>query len=596
MLQNLALTIENLKNAYKNGLSPEEVINEIFNRIKIINDPNIFINLSNLDSLHAEAKILGSFNPNMPLWGIPFAVKDNIDVNKIVTTAGCHEFSYIPKDDAFTVNLLKKSGALMIGKTNLDQFATGLVGVRSPYGAPLNAVDQLIVPGGSSSGSAVSVGHGIVSFSLGTDTAGSGRVPAALNNIVGLKPSLGSLSSSGVVPACRTIDTVSVFAMTVEDAYNVFTILNEYDEKDSYSKSFKKLPLSLPQHPIKIGIPDKSSIRFFNDNFQSESFDRNINKLKLNDFEITPINFEPFYEIAQLLYEGSWVAERYTVIEDLLKKNSKAIHNVTRQIIKKAENFSAADTFEDYYKLSELKRKVKPILSSVDMLCVPSIPTFYSVNDLINDPFTPNSNLGTYTNFVNLLDMCGITVPTDPRIDGRPGSITFLAMSGEDNLVASTAILFEKNCKRYLGGTKFELENPNDLKEYHNSSIDIAVCGAHMEGLTLNWQLRDLGAHFVKKSKTSSHYKLFALTNLNPIRPGLLRSFSQDGNTINLEIWRIPKKNFGKFIEYVQAPLSIGSVELEDGKWIKGFLCENSGTINAKNISNIGDWREYIKE
>jgi allophanate hydrolase len=596
MLQNLALTIENLKNAYKNGLSPEEVINEIFNRIKIINDPNIFIYLSNLDSLHAEAKNLGSFNPNMPLWGIPFAVKDNIDVNKIVTTAGCHEFSYIPKDDAFTVNLLKKSGALMIGKTNLDQFATGLVGVRSPYGAPLNAVDQLIVPGGSSSGSAVSVGHGIVSFSLGTDTAGSGRVPAALNNIVGLKPSLGSLSSSGVVPACRTIDTVSVFAMTVEDAYNVFTILNEYDEKDSYSKSFKKLPLSLPQHPIKIGIPDKSSIRFFNDNFQSESFDRNINKLKLNDFEITPINFEPFYEIAQLLYEGSWVAERYTVIEDLLKKNSKAIHNVTRQIIKKAENFSAADTFEDYYKLSELKRKVKPILSSVDMLCVPSIPTFYSVNDLINDPFTPNSNLGTYTNFVNLLDMCGITVPTDPRIDGRPGSITFLAMSGEDNLVASTAILFEKNCKRYLGGTKFELENPNDLKEYHNSSIDIAVCGAHMEGLTLNWQLRDLGAHFVKKSKTSSHYKLFALTNLNPIRPGLLRSFSQDGNTINLEIWRIPKKNFGKFIEYVQAPLSIGSVELEDGKWIKGFLCENSGTINAKNISNIGDWREYIKE
>ena len=596
MLQNLALTIENLKNAYKNGLSPEEVINEIFNRIKIINDPNIFINLSNLDSLHAEAKNLGSFNPNMPLWGIPFAVKDNIDVNKIVTTAGCHEFSYIPKDDAFTVNLLKKSGALMIGKTNLDQFATGLVGVRSPYGAPLNAVDQLIVPGGSSSGSAVSVGHGIVSFSLGTDTAGSGRVPAALNNIVGLKPSLGSLSSSGVVPACRTIDTVSVFAMTVEDAYNVFTILNEYDEKDSYSKSFKKLPLSLPQHPIKIGIPDKSSIRFFNDNFQSESFDRNINKLKLNDFEITPINFEPFYEIAQLLYEGSWVAERYTVIEDLLKKNSKAIYNVTRQIIKKAENFSAADTFEDYYKLSELKRKVKPILSSVDMLCVPSIPTFYSVNDLINDPFTPNSNLGTYTNFVNLLDMCGITVPTDPRIDGRPGSITFLAMSGEDNLVASTAILFEKNCKRYLGGTKFELENPNDLKEYHNSSIDIAVCGAHMEGLTLNWQLRDLGAHFVKKSKTSSHYKLFALTNLNPIRPGLLRSFSQDGNTINLEIWRIPKKNFGKFIEYVQAPLSIGSVELEDGKWIKGFLCENSGTINAKNISNIGDWREYTKE
>ena len=596
MLQNLAFTIGNLKNAYKNGLSPEEVINEIFNRIKIINDPNIFIDLLSLDNLHAEAEKLGSFNSNLPLWGIPFAVKDNIDVNKIMTTAGCPEFSYIAKDDAFTVNLLKKAGALMIGKTNLDQFATGLVGVRSPYGVPLNAVDPLIVPGGSSSGSAVSVGHGIVSFSLGTDTAGSGRVPAALNNIVGLKPSLGSLSSSGVVPACRTIDTVSVFAMIVEDAYNVYSILNEYDEEDSYSKSFKKIPLSSPQLPIKIGIPDNSSIKFFNDTFQSESFESSLNKLKSHDFEILPINFEPFYEIAQLLYEGSWVAERYTVIKDLLKKNPNAIHSVTRQIIQKAENFSAADTFEDYYKLSELKRKVKPILTSVQMLCVPSIPTFYSVNELIDDPITPNSNLGTYTNFVNLLDMCGITVPTDPRKDGRPGSITLLGMSGDDNIVASAAILFEKNCNRFLGGTKFELENPNDLKEHHNSYLDIAVCGAHMEGLSLNWQLKDLGAHFVQKSKTSSYYNLFALTNLNPIRPGLLRSVNQADNSINLEIWSIPKKNFGKFIEYVQPPLSIGSVELEDGKWIKGFLCEKSGTVSAKNISKIGDWREYIKE
>ena len=300
-----------------------KVVDEIFNRIKIINDPNIFINLIALDSLHADAKKLGNYNPNLPLWGIPFAVKDNIDVKKMMTTAGCPEFSYIAKDDAFTVRLLKKAGALMIGKTNLDQFATGLVGVRSPYGAPLNAVDPLIVPGGSSSGSAVSVGHGIVSFSLGTDTAGSGRVPAALNNIVGLKPSLGSLSASGVVPACRTIDTVSVFAMTVEDAFNVFTILNDYDEKDSYSKPFKKLPLLLPQSSIKIGIPDKSSVRFFDDSFQSQSFERNIDKLKFLGFEILPINFEPFYEIAHLLYEGSWVAERYTVIKDLLKEKPK---------------------------------------------------------------------------------------------------------------------------------------------------------------------------------------------------------------------------------------------------------------------------------
>lgn len=593
MLSDLPFTIKALQNAYASGVRPVAVIDEIFKRLDAVADPGIFIHLCDQADLRAEADALGDYDPDTPLWGIPFAVKDNIDVAGVETTAGCPAYAYTPEADAFVVFNLRAAGALMIGKTNLDQFATGLVGVRTPYGAPLNAVDPEIVPGGSSGGSGVIVGHGIVTFSLGTDTAGSGRVPAALNNIVGLKPTLGALSATGVVPACRTLDTVSIFALTVDDAYAVFGVTRGFDPEDSFSKKLVHLPLTAPPAPMRVGVPDAASIEFLGDGVQAATFARDIALLEASGVEITPVDFEPLFAIARMLYQGAWVAERYTVIEDLLTKNPDAVHAVTRQIISAAKNITAADAFRGMYRLSDLKRAAEAMLDAVDMLCVPTIPTFYTVADLEADPITPNSNLGAYTNFVNLLDMCGIAVPTAPRGDGRPGSVTLLSEAGDDATIASLARIFEADCPRTLGATRHPVETPAALPSVSSTLIELAVCGAHMIDLPLNWQLKDLGARFVRKACTTASYNFYALAGGPPARPGLVRA-ETGGAAIAIEIWSLPKAALGTFIEGVPAPLGIGSVELSDGAWVKGFICETSGTAGATDISHLGDWRKFI--
>ena len=596
MLSTLPFTINALREAYAAGTSPADVIDEIFARLDGVGDPGIFIHLRDRDDLVAEAQALGDYDPAMPLWGIPYAAKDNIDVAGIETTAGCPAFAYTPDTDAFVIAQLRAAGALMIGKTNLDQFATGLVGVRTPYGAPLNAVDPEIVPGGSSGGSGVIVGHGIVSFSLGTDTAGSGRVPAALNNIVGLKPTLGALSASGVVPACRTLDTVSIFALTVDDAYAAFAVACRYDAADAYSKRLAHDELTEPSGPLRVGIPDASSIEFFGDTVQQAAFERDVAALKARGAVIEPINFEPLYAIARMLYEGAWVAERYTVIADLLANSPDDVYPVTRQIITHAESMSAADAFTGIYRLAELKRAAEPMLDGLDLLCVPTVPTFYSVADLEVDPVTPNSNNGTYTNFVNLLDMCGIAVPTAPRSDGRPGSVTLLAGAGQDALVAAVARGFELDCPRSMGATPHAVPNPVPLPISQADTIGIAVCGAHMSGLPLNGQLTDLGARFLRKSRTTPDYKFYALAGGPPVRPGLVKSRAADAGSIALEIWALPKTAFGAFMAGIPAPLGIGTIDLSDGTAVKGFLCEPSGLDGAADITELGDWRSYLAQ
>jgi allophanate hydrolase len=588
--------LQALRTAFADGARPEAVIDEVFARLKTVNDPGIFIHLRDQEDLRTEATSLGAFDPDLPLWGIPFAVKDNIDAAGIPTTAGCPAYAYTPENDAFVVANLRAAGALLIGKTNLDQFATGLVGVRTPFGAPLNAVDPDIVPGGSSGGSGVIVGHGIVSFSLGTDTAGSGRVPAALNNIVGLKPTLGALSATGVVPACRTLDTVSIFALTVDDAYEAFAAARGFDAKDAYSKPFAHEPLTMPASPPRIGIPDAASIEFLGDKVQASAFARDVARLQADGAEIVPVDFEPLFAIAQMLYQGAWVAERHTVIEELLAKTPDAVHPVTRQIIQAAEGMSASDTFRGIYRLAELKRAAEPMLDAVDLLCVPSIPTFYSVKDLEADPIAPNSNLGTYTNFVNLLDMCGVAVPTARRDDGRPGSVTILASAGKDAAAAALARTLERDCPRMMGATNHPVPSPKPLQVAPSDHIDLAVCGAHMTGLPLNWQLTDLGGKFVCKAKTAQAYRLYALPGGPPERPGLVRREGSDAASIALEVWSLPKTALGTFIEGIPAPLGIGSIELSDGSWVKGFLCEASGTAGATDISHLGDWRAYTRQ
>jgi allophanate hydrolase len=594
MLTNLPFTLAALREAYAAGTSPMAVIDEIFARLDAVNDPGVFIYLCDSESLRTEARALGSYDPDMPLWGIPFATKDNIDVEGIPTTAGCPAYAYTPDVDAFVVANLRAAGALMIGKTNLDQFATGLVGVRTPYGAPLNAVDPLIVPGGSSGGSGVIVGHGIVTFALGTDTAGSGRVPAALNNIVGLKPTLGALSTSGVVPACRTLDTVSILALTVNDAYEVFGVARGFDAADAYSKPLVHEDLTAPLMPLQIGVPDLASIEFFGDEVQQAAFDRDVAVLAAQGASIEYIDFAPLYAIAGMLYEGAWVAERYTVIDDLLASNPDAIHPVTRKIIMHAESMSAADAFKGFYHLADLKRAAEPLLAALDMLCVPTIPTFYSVADLEVDPVTPNSNNGIYTNFVNLLDMCGIAVPTAARSDGRPGSVTLLAGAGKDATVAAIALSFETGCTRNMGATSHPLPVPETLMDAPSDQIELAVCGAHMFGLALNWQLTDFGGNFLRKAQTSADYQLFALSGGPPLRPGLLRVDGPQAGSIALEIWSLPHTAFGEFIAGIPAPLAIGTITLSDGSSVKGFICEAAGVKGATDITALGDWRAFL--
>ncbi len=579
MTKNMPLTLTALRDAFESGATPSDIVREVYRRIEAVGDPAIFIHLRPMNDVLAEAEALPAFSEDKPLLGAPFVVKDNIDVAGIPTTAACPAYAYTPDRDAFVVAKLRAAGALVIGKTNLDQFATGLVGVRSPYGVPKNAIDPNIVPGGSSSGSGVAVGHGLVSFSLGTDTAGSGRVPAALNNIVGLKPSLGALSATGVVPACRTLDTISIFAANVTDAFAAFQVACVEDTEDAYSKPFSAGHLSSCPPAFTLGVPDAASRIFFGDDVQAASFEASLAHLAALGAHIVELDFSAFYAVAEMLYEGAWVAERYTVVEDLMRNTPQAMHPTTAKIIGTAERLSAADAFRGIYRLKELERAAREAMAGVDMLCVPTIPTFYSVADLEADPVTPNSNLGTYTNFVNLLDMCGIAVPSGPRGDGRPGSVTLLAPSGKDAQIASVAAAFTEEPLA---------DAPVQPSE---DEFAIAVCGAHMSGMALNYELTSRGGRLLEATRTAPRYRLYALAGGPPQRPGLLRT--KKGAKIELEVWALPKSTVGEFLESIPAPLCIGTVELENGAKRHGFLVETTGVQGANDITRVGSWRKY---
>jgi len=566
MSAGIPLTLSSLAAAYTAGTSPQEIIEQVYARIDEVADPGIFLCLFPKEQLLEQAAALGAYDPSRPLWGVPFVIKDNIDVAGHPTTAACPDFAYVPKDSAFVVEQLLEAGALLIGKTNLDQFATGLVGIRTPYGAPKNAIDPEIVPGGSSGGSGVAVAHGIASFSLGTDTAGSGRVPAALNNIVGLKPTLGAISATGLVPACRTLDTISVFALTVADAYKAYSAAAVYDQVDSYARDIAAPQMVAPPRAPKIGVPSKASIRFEGDDAQAKSFADTVAALKSGGAQITEIDFTPLYEIAQMLYFGAWVAERYVATQSLMDGNPEALFPVTRKIIGSAVGKTAAGTFEDFYKLKDLIAAAKPAIDACDALCVPSIPTFATVAALEADPMGPNNMLGTYTNFVNLMDMCGIAVPTPPRPDGRPGSVTILAEAGADAKVAALASQIEAWGARSLGATSWPFVPTPLPDEPAADAIRIAVCGAHMSGLPLNHTLTERGAAFVRADKSAPDYTFHALPGGGIARPGMVRVAPGKGAAIALELWDMPARAFGSFMKTIPAPLGIGTLALADGR------------------------------
>ncbi|MAS45651.1 MAG: allophanate hydrolase [Rhodobacteraceae bacterium] len=596
MLQDLPFDIASLHAAYASGTDPRDVAAESFRRIEAAGDPAIFLHLVDRAAAAAAAAALPPFDPvAYPLWGVPFAAKDNIDAEGCPTTAACPAFAYQPSADATAVAALKAAGAILIGKTNLDQFATGLVGVRSPYGFPRNAVDPLIVPGGSSSGSAVSVARGLVSFSLGTDTAGSGRVPAALNNIVGIKPSLGAISATGLVPACRTLDTISIFALTVEDAWAAYRAAAVYDKADAYARPFDLAPLAAPAPTFRVGVPAPGARKFFGDEVQADAFADALDELRALGGEVVELDFTPFYDVAEMLYEGAWVAERYAAIEQMMRERPEEVHPVTRAIIGKAEGLSAADAFRGFYRLQALKRHTDPLIDSVDLIATPTMPTFYSVADLEADPVTPNSNNGTYTNFVNLLDMCGIAAPLAARSDGRPGSITLLARAGKDAQIAALASALHRRAGATLGATGWALPAaPEAATVAAPGEIALVAVGAHMSGLPLNGELTRLGARFIRATATAPDYKLFALPGGPPKRPGMVRA--EGGGAIAVEVWAVPEAQFGAFIRGVPAPLGIGTVTLADGTTAKGFICENAGLEGAEDVTRFGGWRAYLAD
>ena len=594
-MSDIRFDIQSLHAAYASGLAVADVVEAVFTRMAAAGDPGIFIHLAGKAELTAQAAALGEFDPvARPLWGVPFAVKDNIDVAGMPTTAACPDYAYLPRQDATVVARLKAAGALVVGKTNLDQFATGLVGVRSPYPVPRNAVDPTLVPGGSSSGSAVATARGIVSFALGTDTAGSGRIPAGLNNIVGLKPTVGALSASGVVPACRTLDCVSVFALTVEDAWSVLKVAAGGDAADPYSKAIEIQPLARPPAPS-VGVPARADLEFFGDKAMAEGFDAAQEILASLGCRLVEIPFGDFYATANLLYEGAWVAERYAAIADFMDPHESSLHPVTRQIIGGARKLSAADAFKGLYALQAFKAKLAPVIASVDLFCVPTAPTHYSVEAVLADPIVTNSRLGTYTNFVNLLDMCGIAVPAGKRSDGLPMSVTLLAPAGKDHLTAALARDVHANGGTTLGATGWSLPKPSlPASSAADQAIEIAVVGAHMSGMPLNGQLKELGGRFCRAARTAPAYRLYALAGQSVPKPGLMRVANGGGAAIDVEVWRLASDAFGRFVAAIPPPLGIGTVLLDDGTAPKGFLVEAAGLGDATDISHLGGWRNFV--
>ncbi len=587
-LSSLGFDATRLHAAYAAGLAPEAVIGEVWRRIEAAGRDEA--------EARAEATALPPFDPAAyPLWGLPFAIKDNIDLAGAPTTAACPAYAYAAAEDAFVVAALRRAGAIPVGKTNLDQFATGLVGVRSPYPPPRNALDPAIVPGGSSSGSAVAVALDLVCFALGTDTAGSGRVPAALNAIVGLKPTLGALSARGVVPACRTLDTVSVFAQSVPDAWRVFAAASVYDPADAYARRWPAASLGAPPPSLRVGVPDAAGRLFFGDAAQEAAFAADLDRLAALGATIVPLDFAPFFAVARMLYEGAWVAERLSVVEELLARDPEAVHPVTRGIVEGAQGLSAVDAFRGFYRLAELRRAAEAALDGVDLLCVPTIPYFVTLEEIAADPLGPNARLGTYTNFVNLLDLCGIAVPTAPRSDGRPGSVTLLARAGRDGLAAGLADALQRAGGLGVGakGRAVAAPPPGPAAAGPDETA-IAVVGAHMSGLPLNRDLTARGARFLEATATAPEYRLYALPGGPPARPGLLRVGPEDGAAVAIEIWALPSAQVGDFLATVPAPLAIGSVRTAAGGLCKGFLVESAAVAGARDITAFGGWRAFL--
>lgn len=593
------LCIDNLRQQYLQGTTIESVMDYVLEKSSQWRQHNIWIHMLSREEIQAYITRLNSKSPeSLPLYGIPFAIKDNIDLAHAPTTAACAEFAYIPEQHAHVVQLLIDAGAIPIGKTNMDQFATGLVGTRSPqpWGACANVFDKDYISGGSSSGSAVAVAAGIVSFSLGTDTAGSGRVPAAFNNIVGLKPTKGLISTRGVVPACRSLDCVSIFALNTDDIHRVFDVVAQYDDQDdyarenSYANNFRHY--ANYKSTFCYGVPKESQLEFFGNTEYAELFRQACRKMNELGGQAQEINFEPFLQAAKLLYEGPWVAERYVAIESIIQTRPECLLPEIRTIIGGAEGKFATDAYKAFYQLQHHYAQSRKILDQVDFLLIPTTGQHYTQAEVKKDPITLNSNLGYYTNFMNLLDCCGVALPAGFTRQNLPFGITVVSTAYQDQNLLSFARCWQKHIGLKLGNTVDYFSPENSLqKNYTESTVDLVVCGAHLEGFPLNWQLTERKAILVRATTSAAKYCLYDLGGEIP-RPAMVRC--TEGQSIRVEVWRMPKHELGSFVAEIPAPLGIGKVELQDGQVLPGFICEANALQDAKEISQYGGWAAYI--
>jgi len=577
-----------LKEAYDCGATPSEVVDYVYAQIGKQGLRPVWISLVSRDqALKRAHELLNSDRHLLPLFGAPFAVKDNIDVAGMETTAGCPAFAYTAAHSATVVTKLQQAGAILVGKTNMDQFATGLVGVRSPYGACCSVFSDEHISGGSSSGSAVAVAKGLVSFALGTDTAGSGRVPAAFNDLVGLKPTRGVISTSGVVRACRSLDCVSVFAGNCADAKAVFECARGFDSTDIYSRVWEDAAAPWLGNTFRFGVPAESQLEFFGDQAAHDLYFQTIRACESLGGKRVEFDFAPFRSAAELLYAGPWVAERLAAIEAFAAKHSEEIHPVVRGIIAGAAQYSAVDYFNAEYRLAELRRQTAEVWNMVDVLLLPTTPTAYTIAEVEANPLRLNSNLGYYTNFVNLLDLAAAAVPAGFRPNGLPFGVSLIGPRFSD-----TALLhLGDQLYSTLANTPASLPG---LLEVTGCTL-IAVVGAHLTGQPLNSQLSSRGARLVKTTCTAGCYRLYALGGTVPPKPGLMRDPGFVGNGIEVEVWAMPRNQFGSFVSLVPGPLGIGSVELADGACVPGFICEPYAMQNAAEITQFGGWRGYLK-
>jgi allophanate hydrolase len=592
------LDLASLKAAYTEGLSPLDLVEEIITRCKASDDPAIFIAMTPDDHLRAAARELSAKAPepnSLPLWGIPFAVKDNIDVAGLPTTAGCPAFAYHPEEDATVVARLKAAGAIVIGKTNLDQFATGLNGSRSPHGAPRSVFDRNYVSGGSSSGSAVAVAAGLASFSLGTDTAGSGRVPAAFNNLVGIKPTPGLVPNVGVVPACRSVDVVTIFAATVGDGIAVRKIMEGYDIRDPFSR--QAVPATLPSSRPRIGVLDGVEREFYGNKDVEALYDAAIERAKSLGAVIVPFDYAPFRQAAELLYNGPWVAERLAAVKDFLATNADDFDPTVRTIIEGAKAYDAVAAFEGRYRLETLRQKTKVEWDTVDFLMLPTSPTTYTVEEMRADPIVKNGHFGRYTNFANLLDCAAIAIPAGFDANGHlPAGVMLVGPAFTDEALAPFADAMHRSLNAGMGKDRTAaLPDASRVAPASEDLVPIVVVGAHLTGMPLNHQLTEPGGYKLKTCRTDGSYRLFALPDTVPPKPGLVRDPGFTGNGVEVEVWALPAAAFGRFVQNIPAPLGVGKITLDDGSGVSGFLCEIHAITGAQEITEFGGWRNYVR-